>query len=106
MEIKEKCYSQMRAILQNSDLVLLEKMTMKCLRQLILTRTIKHPLKKMFCGCFSYKYIGSVLIEGMMNAQKYKDVLEHKLEAELRKVDVTVKQFLNKIQLHAMYRKS
>lgn len=51
-------------------------------------QTVKHPLKKMFWGCFSYKGTGCLVpIEGMMNSQKYRDLLEHRLEAELRKVD-------------------
>lgn len=51
-------------------------------------QTVKHPLKVMFWGCFSYKGTGSLVpIKGMMNSQKYKDLLENKLEAELRKVN-------------------
>ncbi|KAK9751429.1 hypothetical protein QE152_g5027 [Popillia japonica] len=47
-------------------------------------QTVKHPLKKMFWGCFSYNGTGSlVAIEGMINSQKYKDLLVRTLEAEL-----------------------
>lgn len=51
-------------------------------------QTVKHPIKKMFWGCFSYKGTGSLVpIEGMMNSEKYKNLLEQKLENELRKLD-------------------
>lgn len=55
-------------------------------------QTVKHPLKKMFWGCFSYKGTGSLVpVEGIMNSEKYKDLLEQRLEAELRKVDANGK---------------
>lgn len=53
-----------------------------------INQTVKHLLKKMFWGCFSYKGTGSLVpIEGMMNSLKYKDLLEQRLQAELDKVD-------------------
>lgn len=51
-------------------------------------QTVKHPQKKMFWGCFSYAGTGSLVpVEGMMNSQKYKELLERKLSAELTKAD-------------------
>lgn len=49
-------------------------------------QTVKHPVKKMFWGCFSYMGVGSLVpIDGMMNSQKYKSMLEQHLNKELEK---------------------
>lgn len=49
-------------------------------------QTVKHPVKKMFWGCFSYMGVGSLVpIEGMMNSQKYKSMLEKCLDKQLQK---------------------
>ena len=49
-------------------------------------QSVKHPPKKMFWGSFSYHGIGSLLpIEGMMNAEKYIQVLEEKVVRDLVK---------------------
>lgn len=51
-----------------------------------LNQTVKHPVKKMFWGCFSYMGVGGLVpIEGMMNSEKYKSLLEKYLDKELRK---------------------
>lgn len=42
----------------------------------------------MFWGCFSYVGMKSlILIEGMVNSQKYMELLERKLSRELEKLD-------------------
>lgn len=64
-------------------------------------QTVKYPLKQMFWGCFLCKCTGCrslMSVEGMINFQKYRDLLKNKLEAELRKVNVNGKQFSNKIR--------
>lgn len=52
-----------------------------------LVQTVKHPVKKMFWGCFSYKGTGKLIpVEGMMNSEKYKEMLETCLSRELEKI--------------------
>jgi len=47
---------------------------------------VKHPLKKMFWGCFSYYGVGSLHpVEGMMRSAQYIDVLQKRLVPELEK---------------------
>lgn len=49
-------------------------------------QTVKHPLKKMFWCCFSYKGTGCLVpIEGMINSQEYRDLLEQRLEVGTKK---------------------
>ena len=45
----------------------------------------KHPPKKMFWGCFTFKGTGRLCpIEGMMNSTKYQEILETKLVPSMR----------------------
>ena len=47
-------------------------------------QSVKHPPKQMFWGSFSYYGVGSLLpIEGMMNAEKYIEVVKKKVIADL-----------------------
>ena len=50
-----------------------------------INQTVKHPQKKMFWGSFSFNGVGSLyLITGMMNADKYIDVIQRKVLIEMR----------------------
>ena len=52
-----------------------------------LEQRVKHPLKMMFWGCFSFYGPGSLVpIIGMMNSDQYIDVLSTHMITELKKV--------------------
>ena len=56
------------------------------LKESHIDQTVKHPLKKMFWGCFSYYGVGPLKpVEGMMNSEKYLDVLKQKVIPEIAK---------------------
>lgn len=51
-------------------------------------QSIKHPVKQMFWGCFSFFGPGSLVpITGMMNSQKYLEILQDRMVPELLKVN-------------------
>ena len=57
-------------------------------RNVHIDQSVKHPQKKMFCGCFSYNGVGGLLpVEGMMNSDKFIDVLRRRLVPEMEKTD-------------------
>ncbi len=46
---------------------------------------VKHPQKRMFWGCFSYKGVGSLYpVEGMMCADQYIDVIKRKVIKDMK----------------------
>lgn len=52
-----------------------------------LIQVVKHPVKQMFWGCFSYMGPGKLIpIEGMMNSERYKAMLEQNLTTQLENV--------------------
>ena len=51
-----------------------------------INESVKHPPKKMFWGGFTWKGVGSlVVIEGMMNTDKYIDVLKRRAFPDLKR---------------------
>ena len=49
-----------------------------------INESVKHPIKKMFWGGFTWKGVGSLVsIEGMMNTDKYIDVLKRRFETSV-----------------------
>ncbi|XP_040263680.1 insulin-like growth factor I isoform X2 [Bufo bufo] len=52
-----------------------------------IVQSVKHPVMKMFWGCFSYSGPGKLIpVEGMMNSEKYKAMLDQCWAQELEKV--------------------
>ena len=50
-----------------------------------INQTVKHPQKKMFWGSFSFNGVGSLYpVSGMMNADKYIDVIQHKVVRDMQ----------------------
>ena len=51
-----------------------------------LNQSVKYPDKKMFWGCFTYKGVGPIdPCEGMMNSQKYIEILRRRVIPEMTK---------------------
>jgi transposase len=51
-----------------------------------ISQTVKYPVKTMFWGCFSYNGTGSLVpVEGNMTSLTYKDLLQRKLQQNLKK---------------------
>ena len=56
------------------------------LRESHINQFIKHPLKKMFWGFFSYYGVGGLhIVEGMMRGPQYIEVLQRRVVPELKK---------------------
>ena len=54
------------------------------LKESHIDQAVKHPLKKMFWGCFSYYGVGPLKpVEGVMNSEKYLNVLTKKVIPEM-----------------------
>ena len=48
---------------------------------------VKHPVKKIFCGSFSFKSIESLYpVKRTINADKYIEVTQHKVVREVERV--------------------
>ena len=59
---------------------------------------IKHQKKKMFCGCCSYSGVGSLVpIEGILNSDKYIDVIETKVIPDMRRTFSEDKELSSRI---------
>jgi transposase len=58
----------------------------EALTELHIDQCTKHPPKKMFWACFTYKGVGPIFpTEGMMNSAKYQALIDKKLIPYLRK---------------------
>ena len=56
------------------------------IRSCHINQGVKHPLKKMFWGSFSFKGIGSLFpVQGMMNADKYIKVIQRKVVKDMER---------------------
>ena len=59
----------------------------------LIRNTVKHPLTQMFRGCFSSKGVGSLQpIDGIMNGEKYTEVLSSNLASNMAKLQADVFQ--------------
>jgi hypothetical protein len=57
-------------------------------------QTTKHPLKKMFLGCFSYHGSGPLVsVDGMMNSKKYIPILVTRIVPEFKKLGASGNAF-------------
>ena len=53
-------------------------------RECHIDQSVKHPVKKMFWGCFSYNGVGPLHpVEGMMRSAQYIDILQSQLVSEM-----------------------
>ena len=56
------------------------------IRSYHINQGVKHPVKYMFWGSFSFKGIGSLFpVEGIMNANKYIEVIQRKMVRDMER---------------------
>ena len=56
------------------------------IRSCHINQGVKHPVKKIFCGSFSFKSIESLFpVKRMMNADKYIEVIQRKVVRDVKR---------------------
>jgi hypothetical protein len=66
-------------------------------------QTTKHPIRKMFWGCFSYHGTGSLVhVDRMMNINKCMPILAIRMVPELKKLGSSEVRFFKMTLPHAM----